>query len=120
MTDHREWVKAATGDSLRAVARAIGVNESNFNGQAARGLSADRVIAIAHAYSLNAVDALLETGHLNMSDAPQKSDVTLNGMIELLQQLQDNAHVQGAVQNDYGLVADESPDEGGTPDDYEP
>lgn len=118
--NHKEWALKVTGDSLRGIARSIGVNQGNFSRQIQDGLSADRVIAIAHAYNLNAVDALLETGHLNTNDAPQKSDVTLNGMIELLQQLQDNAHVQGAVQNDYGLVADESPDEGGTPDDYEP
>ena len=47
--NHKEWALKVTGDSLRGIARSIGVNQGNFSRQIQDGLSADRVIAIAHA-----------------------------------------------------------------------
>lgn len=111
--DHREWVKQATGDSLRGVARKLGINEGNFPGQARKGLTADRVIEIARAYHVNIVKALVDTGHISIGEAPEVIDEKLGKMIDTLVRLRE--------QSQYGLAADSSPEEGdGNPDDYLP
>lgn len=117
---HSEWVKEATGDSLRGVAEKLGINQGNFSRQAAKGLDADRVIAIAHAYKLDVVLALIDTGHLLPSDDPRSQDAALSNAIAVLKRLQEG-NVRDVVQDDYELVADDSEEEGGgEPDDYEP
>lgn len=117
---HSEWVKEATGDSLRGVAEKLGINQGNFSRQAAKGLDADRVIAIAHAYKLDVVLALIDTGHLRPDDDPRSQDATLTNAIAVLKRLQEG-NVRGIVQDEYDLVADGSEEEGGgEPDHYEP
>ena len=117
---HSEWVKEATGDSLRGVAEKLGVNQGNFSRQAAKGLDADRVIAIAHAYKLDVVLALIDTGHLRPDDDPRSQDATLSNAIAVLKRLQEG-NVRDMMQDEYDLVADGSEEEGGgEPDHYEP
>ena len=76
-------------------------------------MNADRVIEIARAYNISIVRALVDTGHIKVNEAPQVIDEKINSMLDTLARL----HQQ---QSEYGLAADTSPDEGGTPDDYEP
>lgn len=116
MHEHEKWAREKTHDSLRGIARAIGVNEGNFSRQIKDGLDADRVIAIARAYGLGVIPSLVETGHINPEEAPE----VLNG--QLNKALEDIVRVaQQMNQHDYGLAADSSPEEGdGNPDDYLP
>lgn len=118
MSNHKEWVLNATGDSLRGVARTLGINQGNFPGQVARGLDADRVIEIAYAYNLDAVKALQDTGHLRVETKPETVDGLLDQVLAIAeqakQQLDSNSptpHVRPPRQTDYDLVADTSPDE---------
>lgn len=110
--NHTEWAKTATGESVRAIAKRIGVDSSNLSRQMRAGLTADRVIEIARAYDLSIIRALVDTGHISMKEAPGAIDTKITEAIETLAKLNH--------QTDYGLAADTSPDEGGTPDDYEP
>lgn len=120
MKTHKEWLDSFTNDSLRAVARSAGMNEGNFSGKVKKGLTADEVISIAHAYKLDVVKALIDTGHLLPSDDPRSQDATLSNAITMLKRLQEG-DVRGIVQDEYDLVADGSEEEGGgEPDDYEP
>lgn len=120
MKTHKEWLESFTNDSLRAVARSAGMNEGNFPGKVKKGLTADEVISIAHAYKLDVVLALIDTGHLLPSDDPRTQDAALSNAIAVLKRLQEG-NVRDVVQDDYELVADDSEEEGGgEPDDYEP
>lgn len=120
MKTHKEWLESFTNDSLRAVARSAGMNEGNFPGKVKKGLTADEVISIAHAYKLDVVLALIDTGHLRPSDDPRTQDAALSNAITVLKRLQDS-NVRDIMQDDYELVADDSEEEGaGEPDDYEP
>ena len=107
MNTHKEWVLTATGDSLRGVARRLGINQGNFPGQVARGLDADRVIEISYAYGLNPVVELQKTGHLR----PETSDDTVDTILDRMLDLASQAKHHLEAQSDYGLVADDSPDE---------
>lgn len=120
MKTHKEWLESFTNDSLRAVARSAGMNEGNFPGKVKKGLTADEVISIAHAYKLDVVLALIDTGHLRPDDDPRSQDAALSNAITMLKRLQEG-NVRDVVQDDYELVADDSEEEGGgEPDDYEP
>lgn len=120
MKTHKEWLESFTNDSLRAVARSAGMNEGNFPGKVKKGLTADEVISIAHAYKLDVVLALIDTGHLRPSDDPRSQDAALTNAITMLKRLQEQG-VRDVVQDDYELVADDSEEEGGgEPDNYEP
>lgn len=70
MHSHDYWLRTATDDSRRGVARTIGVDSGQLTREVQRGLTADRVISIARAYGLNIVTALVDTGHL----APYEAD----------------------------------------------
>lgn len=118
-TDWKEWLRKSTNDSLRGVARKLGIDNSQIHREIkSGGLSADRVISIAHAYDLNVIDALLETGHIFPKDDP-RGGITFEAAIERLVELHES-NVPGGSQDDYDLVADQSPEEGGDPDDYQP
>lgn len=73
--EHKEWLKKATGDSQRGVARRIGIDHTQINREVAKGLDADRVIQISYAYGLNPVVELQQTGHLR----PETNDDTVDG-----------------------------------------
>lgn len=106
MTTHKDWVLTATGDSLRGVARTLGINEGNFVTRVGKGLDADRVIEIAYAYDLDPVKALRDTGHLRPeTDAPTVDNI-LDRMLDLAEQAKKQLNA-----DDYDLVADSSPDE---------
>lgn len=63
--DYYQWMLDYTGDSLRGIARKLGVKgASNLSKQARIYLSADRVIEIAHAYGKDPIEALRQTGHI--------------------------------------------------------
>lgn len=115
--DHREWLKKATGDSQRGVARRIGIDHTQINREVAKGLDADRVIQISYAYGLNPVVELQQTGHLRPETADETVDTILDRMLDLAEQAKNklsnepDPHVHPVVQDDYGLVADSSPDE---------
>ena len=121
MHEHEKWAREATNDSLRGIARAIGVNEGNFSRQIKQGLDADRVIMIARAYDLGVMKSLVETGHLTPEEAPEIVDAQITDALDRLIRLREEAQALERKQSDYGLVADNSPEEGaGAPDDYEP
>lgn len=111
---------------MRAVARKLGVNQGNFPGKVARGLDANTVLDIARAYGINVIQALVDTGHIHMDEAPQVVDAQITEAIDnLIEKYQSSKRIADSyriyTQADYGLVADTSPEEGdGTPDDYEP
>lgn len=107
MSTHKEWVLSATGDSLRGVARTLGINEGNFVTRVGKGLDADRVIEISYAYGLNPVVELQKTGHLR----PETSDDTVDTILDRMLDLASQAKHHLEAQSDYGLVADNSPDE---------
>lgn len=111
--DHKLWMRQATADSMRGVARKIGVDSAQLSRELGRGLTSDRVIEIARAYHVNIVKALVDTGHISIGEAPQVIDEKLGQMIDTLIRLRE--------QSQYGLAADSSPEEGdGNPDDYLP
>lgn len=103
---------------MRAVARRIGVNEGNFPAKVNRGLDADTVIHVARAYGLNIIQALIDTGFIDPSEAPEVRGAQVT---EALDRMLAIAQEAKKLQTDYGLVADGSPEEGeGAPEDYEP
>lgn len=117
--DNSEWVKEFTGDSLRGVARKLGLGASNLQRQLKAYLPADRVIEIANAYGKDPVRALKETGHIK-----DVQPLTPSELIEQAQELLTQAHRQletpafdiqdfNVRRSDYDLVADNSPTERG-------
>ena len=117
MSTHKEWVLTATGDSLRGVARALGMDSGQLSRESNKGLDADRVIEISYAYGLNPVVELQKTGHLRPETSDDTVDSILDRMLDLAEQAKNklsnepDPHVHPVVQDDYGLVADSSPDE---------
>ena len=105
--EHKEWLKKATGDSQRGVARRIGIDHTQINREVAKGLDADRVIQISYAYGLNPVVELQQTGHLR----PETNDDTVDSILDRMLDLAEQAKHRLEAQSDYGLVADNSPDE---------
>ena len=107
MSTHKEWVLTATGDSLRGVARALGMDSGQLSRESNKGLDADRVIEISYAYGLNPVVELQKTGHLR----PETNDETVDTILDRMLDLASQAKHHLEAQSDYGLVADNSPDE---------
>lgn len=70
MSTHEEWIKGIeVGLTPTVAAQKAGLAHTTVLRQLARGrLSADNVIAIAHAFNLKAGDALVQTGHIYPSD----------------------------------------------------
>ncbi|MDH6199249.1 lambda repressor-like predicted transcriptional regulator [Mycobacterium frederiksbergense] len=64
--DHIEWIKATTkGDATRAIGRAANIPDRTVASQIDRGhISAENVIAIAIAYGVHPVTALIDCGYL--------------------------------------------------------
>ena len=119
MHEHEKWAReAANGESLRAIARAINVNEGNFSRQIKNGLDADRVIQIARAYQQDIIQALIDTGHIDLREVPEVRNAQIGAALDRIISISEEVKT---LQSDYGLVADSSPREGeGAPDDYEP
>jgi len=121
MENHADWITRVTGDTRRAVARNIGVDPAQLTREVQRGLDADRVIQVARHYKLNIMKSLVETGHLTMDEAPEVVDAQITDALDRLVRLHEEAQALERKQSDYGLVADNSPEEGaGAPEDYEP
>lgn len=70
MGNHEEWIKGIReGLTPTVAAQKAGLAHTTVLRQLSRGkLSADNVIAIAHAFNLKAGDALVQTGHIAPSD----------------------------------------------------
>lgn len=64
-TDHNAWLERSTQDSIRQIARTAGITHRTLGYQLEKGaISPENVIAIAEAYGLHPVGALVETGYL--------------------------------------------------------
>ena len=134
MNDHKTWVKNATGDSIRAVARKLGINEGNFNGKVNTGLTAELVMRVADAYGISRVQALIDTGHLPPREAHQETAEEIAARIErdvrtLAEMAGEKSNiVQFRPRREYDptqgipndAVADSSPDTEGDLDDLDP
>ena len=134
MNDHKTWVRNATGDSIRAVARKLGINEGNFNGKVNAGLTAELVMRVADAYGLSRVQSLIDTGHLPPREAHQETAEEIAARIKrdvrtLAEMAENNSNIiplrprreydptQGIPDD---AVADSSPDTEGDLDDIDP
>lgn len=67
---HEEWLaQLVAGDSQRTVAGKVGVQQSKISRQLANGkLNPELVIALARAYEVSPVDALVDTNYLATAD----------------------------------------------------
>lgn len=67
---HEEWLTRTIGsDSQRSTAGKVGVPQSTISRQLAKGkLDPELVIAIARAYEVSAIDALVDTDYLKEDD----------------------------------------------------
>lgn len=62
---HHEWFAKVTSDSVRSVARTVGLPPRTLATQLEKGrVSPENVIAIAMAYDIHPVRALVDTGYL--------------------------------------------------------
>lgn len=93
--EHNEWLEKLPGSpSITAAARESGIQKTTLMRQLDRGhIPAENVIAIARAYDVNVVDALVATGHL------ERSETNLVGIAEALgyatnQQLLDEINLR--------------------------
>lgn len=90
MNTHEEWIKSiAEGLTPTVAAQKAGLAHTTVLRQLSRGkLSADNVIAIAHAFNLKAGDALVQTGHIYPADI-EEAGVELSLGLATNQQLLD-------------------------------
>lgn len=150
MNEHEEWLSSITQESGRAIALKAGLSPATLNRQIGKGeFTAETVIAIARAYHQSPITALTQTGYLTTSEASGLTTEELGDLLtdrDLIALLAKRVKagtpywdqpVSEALETDelaarrsnrnishvdftaYG-VADDSPDEGGNPDDYVP
>ncbi|WP_052957034.1 hypothetical protein [Mycolicibacter heraklionensis] len=83
MSKHDEWLTAVThGASRRKIAEAIKFPQSTFNRKVGKGkIEADAVIAVARAFKVSPVEALVKTGYLTSEEAVGMSSRELARMI---------------------------------------
>lgn len=67
--EHGEWLKNLTRDTTNGAAERAGITPTTLFRQVEKGrISAQNVIALAHAYGAKAGDQLLATGHITADD----------------------------------------------------
>lgn len=83
MSKHDEWLTAVThGASRRKIAETIKLPQSTFNRKVGKGkVEADAVIAVARAFKVSPVEALVKTGYLTAEEAVGMSSRELARMI---------------------------------------
>lgn len=143
--EHNEWLRNVTSDSTNAVARQAGLVPRTFARQVERGrIDAESVIGIAVAYGIHPVGALADTGYIDNKFAREidpsaalslvseealarevlrrmKMGIRTDAFTTPVDELAERRRVSEVSDTmPDTAVADESPEEGGAPDDYEP